>query len=79
MTFNIPSRCTIKSVNKALQDAGHCSIDIFQDASNSHNIAVSYLCHDYNGHPYYMTQQTMYESAREWAEAFFYGRFELDY
>lgn len=78
MTFSIPKRCTIHSVNQALRNAGHRNVDIYHDASNANNIAVDYLCHDHNGHPYYMTQQTLYESARKWAEAFYFGKFDLD-
>jgi len=78
MTFTIPQRCTIDTVNAALLAAGHDDVTILYDAYNSHCVSVDYLCRDEHGHQYYMTEQTSYETAKQWAEAFEAGYFQLD-
>jgi hypothetical protein len=76
MTFTVPSPCDIDTVNEALIAAGYDTVDIFYDPYNSHNVSVSYY-YEGNGMPFYQTQQTSFETAKSWAEAFEEGYFRL--
>ncbi|MRT01545.1 hypothetical protein GJQ57_23150 [Ralstonia pickettii] len=41
-TFTPPTRCTIESLNAALQSSGFIDIDIYQDVYNNKNISISH-------------------------------------
>jgi hypothetical protein len=76
MTFTVPTPCNIDTVNEALIAAGYDSVDIFYDTSNSENVSVSYRCEGH-GKPFYQTQTTSYETAKQWTEDFEAGYFRL--
>lgn len=76
MNFTVPTPCNIDTVNAALVAAGYDGVDIFYDPYNSHNVSVSYR-NDKHGTPFYQTQTTRYETAKQWAEDLEAGYFRL--
>jgi hypothetical protein len=77
--FTIPKRCTIKSVNSALETSGFTDISIYYDVSNDGRITISHECTDSYGGVYNMDQRTSAENAREWAERFAAGEWFRHY
>jgi hypothetical protein len=62
--FNVPTRCTTGSVNKALASAGILA-HIYRDPYNNHAFSVAWGCDGCD-----LIQRTRYETARAVADAF---------
>ena len=72
--FNVPARCTTRTVNKALTEAG-TKTTVFKDPYNGHNYSISYESDDGN---YVLHKRPSCENARELAEGFSSGKYELN-
>jgi hypothetical protein len=76
MKFITPKRCTIKSINAALDSAG-VNAKVFFDPNHRDYLSLDYMHHDQNGYPYYLTQRTVYDNLRIFAESLEKGHIKL--